>query len=109
MLEKQIERKLVESVRHAGGLCPKFISPGMDGMPDRLVLMPGGRISFVELKAPGKQPRPLQLHRHDQLRSLGFEVCVIDSLEAAANFVETLKKPLPQAEGEGAGDGGCGS
>lgn len=90
MLEKQIERKLVESVRHAGGLCPKFISPGMDGMPDRLVLMPGGRIFFVELKAPGKQPRPLQLHRHDQLRALGFEVYVIDSLQQIQELLDEI-------------------
>ena len=53
----------------------------MDGMPDRLILMPGGRLSFVELKAPGQKPRPLQLHRHDQLRDLGFEVFVLDRQE----------------------------
>ena len=81
MLEKQIERKLVNTVKAAGGLCPKFVSPGMDGMPDRLILMPGGRLAFVELKAPGKKPRPLQLHRHDQLRDLGFEVFVLDRQE----------------------------
>ena len=81
MLEKQIEQKLVKAVKDAGGLCPKFVSPGMDGMPDRLILMPGGRLAFVELKAPGKKPRPLQLHRHDQLRSLGFEVFVLDRPE----------------------------
>lgn len=92
MLEKQIERKLVESVRKAGGLCPKFVSPGMDGMPDRLVLMPGGRILFVELKAPGRHPRPLQLHRHDQLRKLGFDVYVIDSLE---QIPEVLNEVFP--------------
>ena len=79
MLEKQIERKLVNAVKDAGGLCPKFVSPGMDGMPDRLILMPGGRLAFVELKAPGKNPRPLQLRRHDQLRGLGFDVFVLDS------------------------------
>ena len=78
MLEKTIERKLVNSVNAAGGLCPKFVSPGMDGMPDRLVLMPGGRLLFVELKAPGKKPRPLQLRRHAQLRALGFRVSVLD-------------------------------
>ena len=77
MLEKQIERKLVNAVKAAGGICPKFVSPGLDGMPDRLVLLPGGRIAFVEVKAPGKEPRPLQLHCHDRIRELGFPVYVI--------------------------------
>ena len=63
MLEKEIEQKLVRAVKAAGGICPKFVSPGMDGMPDRLILMPGGHMAFAELKAPGKKPRPLQLHR----------------------------------------------
>ena len=81
MLEKLIEQKLVRAVKAAGGLCPKFVSPGMDGMPDRLILMPGGHLAFAELKAPGKKPRPLQLHRHEQLRALGFQVFVVDALE----------------------------
>ena len=59
-------------VKAAGGLCPKFVSPGTAGMPDRLLLLPGGRILFVEVKAPGKKPHPLQKHRHEQLRALGF-------------------------------------
>ena len=90
MLEKVIEQKLVRAVKVAGGICPKFVSPGMDGMPDRLILMPGGRLVFAELKAPGKKPRPLQLHRHDQLRSLGFQVFVVDAPEQIKEVLDAL-------------------
>ncbi len=78
MREKQIEQKLVQEVRRGGGVCPKFTSPGFDGMPDRLILLPHGRLAFAELKAPGKKPRPLQLARHRMLRKLGFRVYVLD-------------------------------
>ena len=53
MREKTVEQKLVAAVRHMGGIAPKFVSPGLDGMPDRLILLPGGRVGFVECKAPG--------------------------------------------------------
>ena len=86
--EKVIEQRLVRAVKAAGGLCPKFVSPGMDGMPDRLVLLPGARLAFVEVKAPGKKPRPLQLHRHEQLRALGFRVYVLDSMEQIKPLLE---------------------
>lgn len=79
MREKAIEQKLVLAVRRSGGIAPKFVSPGYDGMPDRIVLMPGGQICFVEVKAPGEKPRPLQLARHRLLRELGFRVYVLDS------------------------------
>lgn len=78
MREKQVEQKLVKAVKAAGGICPKLISPGMDGMPDRMVLLPVCRIGFVEVKAPGQKPRPLQEHRHRILRKLGFPVFVMD-------------------------------
>ena len=78
MLERFIEQKLVARVKREGGLCPKFVSPGSDGWPDRLVLMPGGRLAFVELKAPQGRLRPIQVQRHAQLRDLGFSVFVIN-------------------------------
>ena len=87
MRENQLERKLVQKVKKMGGLALKFTSPGMAGVPDRLILLPGGKMAFIELKAPGKKPRPLQLHRHDQLRALGFPVFVIDSPEQIAEWV----------------------
>ena len=79
MTEKYIEQKLVAAVKKRHGMSPKFISPGLDGMPDRLVLLPNGKIAFAELKAPGKKTRPLQIRRIKQLRKLGFECYVIDS------------------------------
>ena len=78
MREKEIEQKLVKAVKEKGGICPKLVSPGTNGMPDRMVLLPAGRIVFVEVKAPGQKPRPLQERRHSQLRALGFEVFVLD-------------------------------
>jgi hypothetical protein len=90
MREKQIERKLVETVKAAGGICPKLVSPGTDGMPDRMVLLPGCRIGFVEVKAPGEKPRPLQTHRHRQLRALGFPVFVLDDPERIPWILEEV-------------------
>ena len=81
MREKVIEQKLVKAVKAAGGIAPKLVSPGFDGMPDRMVLMPGGRTGFVEVKAPGEKPRPLQTSRHRLLRRLGFRVYVLDNAE----------------------------
>ena len=78
MREKQIEQKLVKAVKAAGGIAPKLVSPGFDGMPDRMILLPGGRVGFVEVKSPGKEPRPLQAARHRMLRRLGFKVYVLD-------------------------------
>ena len=90
MREKTLERKLVEAVKATGGLCPKFVSPGFDGMPDRLVLLPGGRIAFVEVKAMGCKPRPLQVSRHGMLRRLGFQVYVLDSKERIGGMLRDL-------------------
>ena len=81
ILERDVERALIRAVRKAGGMCLKFVSPGYAGVPDRLCLLPGGRIFFAEVKRPGVKPRALQLKRHSELRRLGMEVYVIDSKE----------------------------
>lgn len=81
MLEKTIEAHLVKRVKESGGIAYKFTSPQRRSVPDRLVLLPGGGIEFVELKAPGKKPTPMQLREHERLRGLGFTVLVLDSKE----------------------------
>lgn len=81
MQEKYIEQKLAAAVKNMGGLAPKFASPGFDGVPDRIVLLPMGKIAFIELKAPGKKMRPLQARRKRQLEALGFSVYCIDGVE----------------------------
>ena len=78
MREREIEKQFVLAVKKRGGICPKFTSPGFDGMPDRLVILPGGHMGFVEVKAPGKKPRPLQESRHQMLRNLGILVFIRD-------------------------------
>ena len=80
MREKEIEKRLVRAVKDMGGSAPKFVSPGLDGVPDRLILLPGGHMAFAELKAPGQTPRPLQQHRIGELRQLGFRVYIIDDI-----------------------------
>lgn len=86
MLERDIERALCKRVKELGGMCEKFTSPGKRSVPDRLVTLPGGKIVFVELKAPGKKPTELQLKDHERRRALGCDVRVIDTMEAARAF-----------------------
>lgn len=91
MREKTIEQKLIKAVKAMGGIAPKFTSPGFDGMPDRLVLMPYGRIAFVEVKAPGERSRPLQSARHKLLRGLGFKVYVLDNEEQIGGIIDDIQ------------------
>ena len=91
MLEKTLEQKFVTEVKCVGGLALKFVSPGFDGVPDRLVLLPGGRLGFVEVKAPGKRPRPLQLARHRLLRRLGFNVYVLDDERQIGGIIRDIR------------------
>lgn len=89
--EHDVEQNLVEEVKRAGGWAPKFTSPGTNGMPDRIVLLPGGHMGFVEVKAPGKKPRPQQLLRHKRLRELGFQVFVMDDFDQAQTIIESIR------------------
>ena len=91
MQEKTIEQKLVAAVKARGGICPKWISPGFDGMPDRIVLLPGRHFGFIEVKAPGEKPRPLQLSRHRLLERLGFHTYVLDGVEQIGGILDEIQ------------------
>ena len=91
MKEKQIEQALKQAVEARGGICWKLISPGTVGVPDRMILMPAGHIGFVEVKAPGRKPRPIQKHRIKQLQHLGFTALVLDDpddIEAVCDAIQ---------------------
>ena len=90
MRESVIERKLIQAVRQSGGLALKFVSPGFNGVPDRLLLFDGGKAAFAEVKAPGEKPRPLQVHRMEQLRKMGFRVFVIDGMDQIGRMIDEI-------------------
>ena len=92
MLEKELEKKLRTAVKAMGGLALKFVSPGMAGVPDRLVLLPNGRIYFSELKRYGEKMRPMQLKRKRQFEKLGFKVYCIDSASSLEGFLQEVGK-----------------
>ena len=93
MKEREIEQKLVKAVKKAGGIAPKLLCPGFDGMPDRLVLLPKSIIAFVEVKAKGIKPRPLQLKRHEMLRRMGFKVFVLDDEMHIGGILDEIRTP----------------
>lgn len=91
MREKTVESTFTSAVKAKGGLAVKFTSPGFNGMPDRLVMFSGGRIAFVEVKAPGEKPRPLQLSRMKLLRRLGFKAFVLDDIEQIGGIIDAIQ------------------
>ena len=93
MRESEIERRLAVSVKRLGGMAVKFVSPSLDGVPDRIVLLPGGKVAFVELKVPGKKLRPLQGKRKRQLEGLGFPVYVVDGVEQIGGVLDEICSP----------------
>lgn len=88
--ESDIEKYMVYRVKEKGGMAIKFISPSMIGIPDRLILMPKGKIAFVELKSKGKKPRPLQVKRIDDLKKLGFKCYVIDDKSQIGGMIDEI-------------------
>ena len=96
MREKHVEQKLSQAVKTLGGMSIKIVSPGLNGLPDRLIILPGGRIAFAELKAPGQKPRPIQTHRHNQLTNLGVPVHTIDhpnQIPGVLHEIQTTQLP----------------
>lgn len=91
MRESTIESRLRTEAKKRGGMALKFVSPGLNGVPDRIVLMPSGRIAFIELKAPGKTPRATQLKRKRQLEALGFRVYVVDGTEQIGGILDEIQ------------------
>ena len=85
--EKVLEKYLVAEVKSLGGWAVKLLSGLVTGLPDRLCLLPGGVVAFVEVKTTGKKATPRQLIVHKKLRALGFRVEVLDSKEGINNFI----------------------
>lgn len=91
MREKIIEIELKNAAKSMGGIALKLISPGLNGMPDRLVLLPHGKIAFIELKAPGKKLRPIQEKRKTQIEALGFLVFLIDNIDQIGGILSEIQ------------------
>lgn len=90
MQEANVEKYLIKYVKAKGGLCLKFLSASMRGVPDRIVILPQGKIFFVELKSTGKKPRPEQLRVHKLFKSLGARVFTADSKETVRSVVNEV-------------------
>lgn len=92
MQEKTIENYLVRQVLAEGGWAIKLASPNAAGLPDRLILLPGGAVIFAELKRPGGKVRPLQKSAHRRLRELGFAVYTIDSKDGVDDVLASFRR-----------------
>lgn len=88
--EKLVERKLVELCKINNGLCIKLLCNHILGLPDRICLFPKAKLVFVELKTTGKKPRKIQIYMHNKLRTLGFRVEVIDSVQKVFDLIDEM-------------------
>jgi hypothetical protein len=90
MLEKHIEAKVCDYAKQRGLLVYKFTSPARAAVPDRLFILPGGRMFFCEFKREGQKPTPPQEREHHRLRQHGVSVWVIDNVDAGLRMVDTM-------------------
>lgn len=86
-----------QRVKSVGGLALKLVCPGWTGVPDRLILIPGARVYFAEIKDIGKKPNPRQRYVHDRLRAMGFTVFVPDSKTAVDAMMVCIREADPPA------------
>lgn len=89
--ENRVEQRLIDGVKALGGRTFKFVSPGLAGVPDRIVILPGGIVHFVELKAPGGSPSRIQLRRIAQLRKLGVKALILTGTEEVDGYLDGIK------------------
>ena len=102
MLEKTVEQKLIAPIRALGGLCLKWEAPGFTGVPDRLILLPGGCTVAVETKAPKKRERPRQEYVQSQLRALGYTVfSAVDTPEKVEKVIEYCRTQVNRRQVNG--------
>lgn len=89
MLEQGLEQKIVSKVKSKNGMCFKWVSPGFTGVPDRIAVMPGGRIIFIEVKRPDGKGRVSKRQKRvgDQLRALGCTVLTVDKMEDLDGYI----------------------
>ena len=92
MRERDIEKKLVCEIRKMGGEAFKWTSPGNDGVPDRIVMLPGGRLIFVELKADRGQLSPIQKVQIRRIEKLGQEVCIVRGMDGLEEFIDAIQR-----------------
>ena len=94
MKESELEARFVRGVKALGGVAYKFVSPGNVGVPDRLVVLPGGIVAFVELKAEGGRLSPIQDRQISRLRELGADVTVVRGAEGVARYLECCREVI---------------
>lgn len=88
--ERDIEKWLRQKIRQMGGEAMKFTSPGNDGVPDRIAILPGGRVWFIELKVAGEKPKAIQEWQIERLRKLGCNVAVIAGMAEARSWIQEV-------------------